>query len=322
MKFSSIRHRLSWPFSFAFAWLFVKFIQVLPRWALTLLARLLGRLFYLAPGQRRVPLANLSVVFPEWNKAAKKLTARRAMQSTVLGLFEFFWVQKRPSLIPKLVAFPEESRRLLEDAKGAATGLIILTLHIGNWELVNLGLNALDFPLRPVARRQPNPWVNALVETGRALTGARAIREKGAAREILTALRAGDTVAMLVDQNTTPHKGGVFTEFFGLPVPISRAPAAFARRTDTAIVLVFCIRRQDGTFSLEARSLAKPAAECADETELCRQINKATEGIIRDYPDQYLWWYRRFRYIPPDWPGDHNRYPYYSKVYCDKRRGR
>jgi KDO2-lipid IV(A) lauroyltransferase len=137
-------------------------------------------------------------------------------------------------------------------------------------------------------------------------------------RASLKALRQGRGVGTLIDQNTRVRDGGVFVNFFGLPVPSSAAPAALKRYCDThdlpaVIVYGTSLRLADGRNTAHSAYLPKPFAEYADDREVLQELMAISEKFIRMHPEQYLWLYKRFQYIPPDCPADlRGRYPDYA----------
>lgn len=306
------RRRVLWPIASVLTWVGVRVVERLPLRLIRGLGAVGGAVLFRLPENRRIVLANLAIAFPDWDDARRREIGRRSVQSLVRGFLESVWVLRRPGRLGELALVPPEVRSQLEALKAAAPGLIMISPHLGNWELGNYATNASGFRTEAVASAQHNPWLNAWVRQGRTAAGGGIIYEKGAAKEMLKALRSGRTVAMLVDQNTKPQHGGQFADFFGLPVTSSRAPATFARHTGADICLAACVREADGRYILRVWSLHQAPAACADEAAICREINRRTEDIIREYPDQYLWLYRRFKFIPADWRGDRQRYPYYA----------
>ncbi len=314
MKFSSIRRRISWPIEYAIVWVLTKTIALLPLRCLRFLSDVFGRLIFLIPGNRKLILANLHVAFPDWDDHKLKEVGLDSTQGMLRSFFEYSWVLAKPARLPRLVVLPDDEKAMMKKERDAAGGLMAFSPHIGNWELGNYGMNGYGFRTWAVARRQPNPFVQAMIQRGRRASGAGVILEKGAAKEIFRRLRTKECVIMLVDQNTKPHQGGVFVDFFGLPASMSRAPAMFAKRTNVPLVRAVCIRQPDGRYAIEVHKLDIDTGD-STELEICEAINRATEDLIREHPEQYLWLYRRFRYIPSDWDGDHSRYPDYSRVY-------
>lgn len=306
------RRRVLWPIATVLTWVGLRVVERLPLGLIRWLGGVGGAALFWSPEYRRIVLANLAIAFPEWDDACRREVGRRSVQSVVRGFLEFVWVVKHPHQLERLAVVPPETKHEFEAARAGGPGLIIVSPHVGNWELGNYATNASGLRTEAVASARRNPWLNAWVRQSRTASGGGIIYEKGAAKEMLKALRGGRRVAMLVDQNTKPQQGGQFADFFGLPVPSSRAPATFARHTGADIRLAACVRGADGHYTVRVWPLHQAPAACADEAEICREINRRTEDIIREYPDQYLWLYRRFKYIPPDWRGDRQRYPFYA----------
>ena len=303
MTLRHVWHWTSWALLYAIFVTIAWIIQRLPLGASRAFAAALAWLVFLVPTERRLILANLRLVFPEWDDARRGAVGRRSLRNLILGYLEFLWTWGRPDRLTALVDCPAAERERYAELKRRHGGVIFLTPHCGNWELGLLAGNLHGIPAAAVARRQPNPWLDRAMAGGRQQLGAGLIYEKGAARQIHQTLAAGGNIAMLVDQNTRPHQGGTFVPFCGLPATMSRAPAVFARRAHAGLVFALCLRDEHDRLRLAFTPLPEIAGpgDLPDEAALCAAIARATEVIVRAHPEQYLWLYRRWRYLPPDW---------------------
>ena len=164
-----------------------------------------------------------------------------------------------------------------------------------------------------VARRLRNHRLERLVRQARGWHGMEIIHETGAARGVLRALKQGKVVGIMIDQNVKPRRGGVFVDFFGLPVPTSRAPAAFARKLDVPVICAAVVR-ENGALRLRMATLSRPASQYADDTQLTGEMLALSERFISQYPDQYMWAYRRWQHVPESvCPEVRARFPFYAK---------
>jgi KDO2-lipid IV(A) lauroyltransferase len=283
-------------------------LPLLSRRAVVKLAKGLGNLGYrFAAKTRRLAHWNLDVVFGNAKSDAEKAAlARESFRAFALTMLDLFW----------FAAFTE--RRLRRWVRfDASCGpmlpvrpLIVVTGHLGNWELLGQ-VAALRKPgVVCVAAPLENPWLDALLSRTRSRTGQRIIPRQGAVRGLLRALKDGGTIGLLLDQNTTPREGGAFVDFFGLPAPISLAAATLAMRLDTDIVPGFCIHAGDGSYVCFALDPI-PASRAGTAEAVTAGIAQAFETAIRRHPGQWLWMYRRWKYVPPD--ADRARFPRYAR---------
>ncbi len=288
-------------------------IIILPHRALFFLADFAGFFIYLVPPFRKLITANLVVAFPEKDISEIRRIARKNASNIVLTILEFIWFIGKDKKIDTLVHYRQEEADLTKKYMENGTGAIWATPHLGNWEVAGLKFKrAENIPFAVVTRTMNNPYLNKIINSGRMSEGSRVIPAKGAIKGMMKALKDGFFVATLIDQNTKGRDGGIFVKFFGLPVATSRAPALFARKMNVPITIGGCIRkgRKYETFT---RELPKPTSEYQSDEELVQAIMDETERIIRQYPEQYLWLYERWRYIPFGLTGTQkNRYPYYA----------
>ena len=173
---------------------------------------------------------------------------------------------------------------------------MVATAHLGNWELSAFAHALMTAPMYVIVRPLDNPQIDALVERYREMSGNRVIRKKEAAREILRALKAGEAVGILIDQNVTPAEG-VFVDFFGVQACAGTAFAKFAHHSGAAVVPGFALWNRD-----ESRYVLHfyPEIEMSGDVQIDTQrIHSALEAIIRRYPDQWLWIHRRWKTRPP-----------------------
>jgi lauroyl/myristoyl acyltransferase len=169
-----------------------------------------------------------------------------------------------------------------------------------------------------VAKTFRNPGLDRRMVGWRQVTGLRIIPAKGAVKALLRAVRVGNHVGVLMDQNTHPRRGGIFVDFFGLPATFTRTPAMLARRMDLEVRINTFVR-EDGAFRFRTLPLPRPAADYADDASLTQDMVRGIEALIRRYPEQYVWLYKRWRYIPAACSAElAARFPYYAHTIRDR----
>jgi KDO2-lipid IV(A) lauroyltransferase len=177
---------------------------------------------------------------------------------------------------------------------------LMLTAHLGNWELLSAAHRLTGVPLSIVVRPLDAPWLDALAERLRRKTGVELIAKRGALRAVLQALRRGRMIGILMDQNAS-RREGVFVDFFGRAASTSRSIALLAVRTRSPVVPVFARRDGPGRHTvvfLPALPLPVNGAEAA-VVELTARCTKTIERAVRDAPEQWLWSHDRWRTRPP-----------------------
>lgn len=183
-----------------------------------------------------------------------------------------------------------------QNALGRGEGVLVATAHLGNWELSAFAHAWMTAPMHIVVRPIDNPRIDALVERYRGLSGNHIIEKKDAARGILKALKSGDAVGILIDQNTTLDQG-VFIDFFGSKACAGSAFAKLAHHSGAAVVPGFALWSDE-----EQRYILRFYPEipmCGDVVEDTQRIHSQLESVIRECPDQWLWIHRRWKTRPP-----------------------
>ena len=275
---------------------------------------------YQIPYLRNLCIKNIHAAFPEMTPEKVRDTAWKSLQNLALTICEIVWIMQHPEQFEKFVDI-SACRGAVESAIEATRdgrGSILLTPHLGNWEFASRVLAYIyKLPIGIVVKSARLPFLDGILCNSRRCGNVRVIYAKGAARAMKNALDEGLIVGILIDQNTKVRNGGVFVDFMGLKIPVSRAPAVLARANgnNRYIAIGAVIRDTPDTCKVYSRELPKPAAEYETDEELIQDITDITADFIRMAPEQYCWLYHRFQYIPPDTPEEiRKRYPDYAKV--------
>lgn len=264
------------------------------------LGRRLGDVMYATLShRRRLALDNLRRAYPALPSRERARLARRAAQHLGMTMIELTRLLARP-LDVTLERIDLEGVEHLRAVMAAHGRALLLTAHLGNWELLAAAHRLTGFPLSIVVRPLDVPWLDALAERLRARTGVELIDKRGALRRVLEALRRGRMIGILLDQNTA-RREGVFVDFFGRAASTSRSVALLALRTQTPVVPVFIRRAPGGRHTvlihpaLDLPGRNGPGAAVGELTARCTQ---AIERAIREAPEQWLWSHDRWRTRP------------------------
>lgn len=184
-------------------------------------------------------------------------------------------------------------RRAVESGRGA----VVVTGHLGNWEIGGAALAARGVPLAAVALRQGNPLFDRDLVRTRERLGLRVVYKKDAPTQVLAALRAGGAVALVGDQN--PIRGGVPVDFFGRPANTARGPAVFALRSGAPVFAGAALRRPGRgpryDVWIEEVSVERTGDPGADALRLVQAYTDWLEEMVRRAPEQYFWQHRRWK---------------------------
>lgn len=191
----------------------------------------------------------------------------------------------------------EHVRAVLDAGRGA----IVVTGHVGNWELLAAYFAGQGIPLAAIARRVNDPRLNQLLVDFRARNGVRTILRESpsSGREILQVLRAHGVLALLIDQDTDAPS--VSVPFFGRMARTPAAAAALAVRRGLPIVPAFARRRPEGGHVLSVLPPIEPPRDLDRRgavLELTRQCSAVLEARIRQNPAEWVWWHKRWRRRP------------------------
>jgi Kdo2-lipid IVA lauroyltransferase/acyltransferase len=194
-----------------------------------------------------------------------------------------------------------EGREVLTAALAEGKGVVVVTGHLGNWEIGGGSVALEGIPLDVVVQTQTNPLVDGRLRRSREALGMRVVYRHDAPREVLRSLRAGRVVALVADQNV--RSGGLFVDFFGVPASTARGPALFALRTGAPFVLGTAHRLpgwRRARYRVRFRRL-EPERSGDMERDVAtwtRAYVGALEEAVREAPEQYFWPHKRWKTRP------------------------
>ena len=291
---------------YAAAWPFLKIMGILPRPLARAFAIGIAQLVYLFHFRlRQVGMHNLEMVFPEKSEAEHKKILRGVFTSLGRQLAELCQFPRyTPKNIDEVVVY--DGLDNFERAYARGKGVLFLTAHFGGWELSAFAHSLHGHWVNIVMRPMDNPYLDRLLQQYRTMHGNKVVNKDDFVRGLLAAMKAGETVGILMDTNMTPPQG-VFVDFFGIPACTASGLARIALRTDAAVVPGFTIwdpvlRKYRLRFD-PAVNLVRTGDDEKDIVTNTQLFTKITEDYVRRYPDQWLWVHRRWKTRPPGEPG-------------------
>lgn len=239
---------------------------------------------------------NLHTAFPDKDERWVRRTAKNSFRHLGRLLFEVLRIPRlKPENLDKTITF--EGVELVRSAVESGRGVVIATGHIGNWEIMGAATAQLGLPLNVIARRINDERLNRMVIDLRDSAGVRTIMRESAdsAKEILRALRRGEMLALLIDQDIDVD--GAFVDFFGRPSWTSTGAAALALRTGALFVAAAAQRTAIGRHVVRVREV-EIDLDAPRERAIIDATQRATsylEEWIRERPEQWAWLHQRWR---------------------------
>jgi KDO2-lipid IV(A) lauroyltransferase len=267
----------------------------------------LGELFYLFDVRdRRIALFNLAMAFPERSIKERRRILRLSCRNLGRVAAEFCHLQKlTAATLSEVVTFADRPAWDHAIAAAKESGAIIATAHFGNWELLAYAHGLLGHPVTLVHRPMHNPIFDQAITDIRAGAATRSIKKKAAAKEALRALKQHGILVIPSDQNQT-LAFGVFVDFFGKPACTTPGAARLAMLTHAPVFPVFMVREgESGRHRIEILpqvdmvATGDRDADIRTNTQRCSDI---IEAMIRRYPEQWIWFHRRWTTRPPGEP--------------------
>ena len=279
---------------------FIGLVRLLPRRLGVGLGSLIGSLYYLVdPKHRRLTMEHLHRAFGHI-KDLKKIRqiardsyqnmGRSIIESICLPLMEGTAVLRWVDIegLPNYV-----------EAKQRGKGVIILTAHLGNWEMIPKAFWSAGYCVHAVVRPLDNPYLDRIVQDWRRRNGMGVINKRTDVHRIMHLLREGETVGFLLDQNTV-EKDAAFVDFFGHPAATHKGPAILALRSGAAVLPVFSIREgaRHKVIVEKPLSLTRTTSNTNDIYQATALFTKTIESYIARFPEQWLWMHRRWKTQP------------------------
>ncbi len=246
----------------------------------------------------------IRAAFPEFDDARVRAVARASYRGLGRVAMESIFLSRadRQAVLDAFVE-PPERWELLEAAMARGNGVVLVSGHIGSWELCAAYLAARGLPTDAIAMHMANPLSDGFFKRTRERLGLRVLFDDEAVRAIPRALKDGRAVGFLSDQGA---KGlaSTFVPFFGRPAKTPRGAAVFAIRGQLPLIFVAAIRQADGRYRLfvEDVPLASSGERERDVDATVLRYTQVIERYVRQYPEQYFWQHRRWRRQPPDTP--------------------
>ena len=291
---------------FGLVWVVARVLGCLPRTSARGLAGALASAVYLAFGRlRRVGQRNLELAFPQQTQVWRDNVLRGVYRHLGWQLVEFCRMEQYTAQNTRQWIRTEGLERYLA-ARERGKGVLVLTGHLGAWELSSLYHSLMGFPMGMVIRRLDNRLLDGFVNGIRCMHGNKVLHKDDFARGLLKAMHDGETVGILMDTNMTPPQG-MFVNFFGRSACTASGLARVALKTGAAVVPGFMLwepgeQRYVLHFGEELH-LARSGDHEADVLAATQQCAAVTEAWIRRYPDQWLWIHRRWKTRPAGEPG-------------------
>ncbi len=285
------RRRLKYALEYSALRVLVGLLHLLP---LDFASWLMGTIWrQIAPHLKRHDraLRHLAAAYPEKSRSEIEAIAKAMWMQLGRTFAESLMIDR----ILRAGRIEDRSGPDLEAVKASGKGIVFVSMHTGNWELVITPAAARGIKAAGVYQRMKNPKVDDYVVLARRDRYPRGLFAKGAdiARKLMRIVREGGAVAVLADLR---DRRGVVVPFFGRPAPSTPFPALLARSTDAFLIAGRTIRTQGVHFVVETQIIDAPktADRDADIEAATRNIHALFEQWIREYPEQWMWAHRRW----------------------------
>jgi KDO2-lipid IV(A) lauroyltransferase len=287
-------------------------ISKIPRHLIISSGKLLGILFYsLAIPHRRLVRRNLQFCYPDWSQKEIGELSRRIFMNFGITLLEMF---QSSFMSPEEVfsSLRVEGEEEFVNALKGNQGVVIVSAHMGNWEVCLHITNYYGKPMLGVAAKTRFGWADVLLSRSRNRLGNIIIDKKGALPKMTEGLRRGEVIGMLIDQSRRKH--GVEVTFFGRKATASPAPALLALRCKSLVLPAFSVRGTDGQLTIQVKTpfeLTRTGDLRSDIQSNTQRMIDVVEEMVRKYPDQWFWllkpWKVHYPNLYSDWDARRRR---------------
>lgn len=273
-------------------------IMILPRKLALSLGILLGDFyFYFGRSDRERTQRQIQISLGTSYRESTEIT-RRCFRNIGKNLVDFMRFPKlNADNINRLVKF--RGKKYIDSVLRQGKGIIILTAHFGNWELIGAGLSLSGYPLNAIVRKIRSRTLNKLVKSYREKVGVVSIDRDKSVKQALRCLKRNELLGILADIDTDVDS--IFVDFFGRLAYTPYGPVAISLKTGAALIPTFIVRQDDGShciFIEPPLSLYKSGDWKTDIRVNTSRFTKIIEDYIRRYPEQWIWMHRRWRTRP------------------------
>jgi Kdo2-lipid IVA lauroyltransferase/acyltransferase len=278
-------------------------LLVLPLWLALRLGELGALLAYLVDvPHRRIGMRNLALAFPDRTIAERRRILRRSFLNLGRMAAELAHLPRLDAeKLRDMVQFADEDWWREAVTWERSTGVLALSGHFGNWELLVFAHGMRGYPVHMVHRSIANPHIDRWLNDLRARAGTRMIRKSAGASGVLQALRERALLVLPIDQNSTRGLG-VFVDFFGLPASTNAGMARIALRTDAPIVPIFIVREgrsaRHRVHVLPILQVERTGDADEDVRRNTERFTAVFEEMVRRHPDHWLWVHKRWKTRP------------------------
>jgi KDO2-lipid IV(A) lauroyltransferase len=245
----------------------------------------------------------IAAAFPEFSSREVKRVARESYRhlGRVAAETALFSRLDGPGILAHMQGIAGLELFVQQRAEGR--GAIVLTGHVGNWEIGGAAVAASGVPIDVVVRLMGNPLFDEYLTATRTRLGMTVVRDRDAVRHTARALRDGHVIAFLIDQSGL-HLASTFVPFFGRPAKTPRGPAVLALRLAVPIFFGVSIRQADGRYQMDIREILteRTGNTDSDVDAILNEYSRLLEHYVREAPEQYFWQHRRWKRQPAGTP--------------------
>lgn len=249
-------------------------------------------LSYVFRRYRRRAFAHIRQAFPDWPRARHRRAIRHMTQDIGVTLMEILWMPHNAEKALALTTI-ENAEPVIAHLR-AGHGVAAFTAHCGNWEWLAYGVSTLA-PLTALQRERNEPALNQFITEMRSMVGITTVDRGSGSRALLRALRRGEILGFLIDQNI--RAASVKVPFFGRPALTPLGAAQLAVREGAVVVSVFIERQHDGRKVIRFNE-PRVASKHDDPVALTAQLTAEIEAHIRRFPETWMWMHERWKERP------------------------
>ncbi len=288
--------KLARNFLLSCAVFFISVLFILVPYKISLFAgRTLGFWFcFLFPRYRDIAGKNLKKAFPDKSPVEIKTVRDDVFRNMGMNLAELCMLNFRSRSF-WFGRIEMKGKEHIDKALKEGKGIILLSAHIGNWELMGACLSMAGYPLDVAARVIKNVFLNNMLVFFRSLRGVNTVYRSGTEnlRRMAESLKKGRVLGILIDQDT--RKGGEFVDFFGMPCYTPLSVARFSELRNTVVLPGFIYRKKDLRHSIR---IMPAITKISDRVAATAVHSRIIEDFLRKYPSQWIWFHRRWKRQP------------------------